>query len=323
MDSGKHPAFKLAEQGIHIRAPRLFDQTSVRAVTDLIAFNTCARYAHFFSEGRYPTNTPPAVMGSILHRTIKQLHNLYQAKQQQGQSDWIPDEATVKEKFNVAAEAAHTQGRAMLTREQRERLERMLCTFHALEAQWFYPHIQAAEVSLRWLWEQAPGGPIVLEGQVDVVLLPSEHTSTGIALWDYKTGKQPEPGTTEHWSYERQMKLYAFLYRQCFKQLPQETALYFMQELAGKPAPTVRPAQALYRMRITEEIDDDVLEWLGDVLTRERTCEKRNEWNPPVDPPVRMCRNCGVQWECPAVRRPYPWEPTSTQSDGEDDAFDL
>ncbi|GHO71202.1 hypothetical protein KSC_100940 [Ktedonobacter sp. SOSP1-52] len=41
----------------------------------------------------------------------------------------------------------------------------------------------------------------------------------------YKTGKQPQPGSPELRSYQRQMKLYAFLYRRCFKITPQETVV--------------------------------------------------------------------------------------------------
>jgi RecB family exonuclease len=312
-----NPAFRLAAQDLRIRTPRKPDQPHHRGVTDLITFHTCPRHAHFFSEGRYPTNTPPAVLGRLLHRTIRNLHGRYRDAQDRGHTDWIPNEEAVLEECQIAEEAARMQGLPQLFPEQREQLRRMLRTFHAIEAHWFYPRIKAAEVSLSWLWEEAPGGPVLLEGKVDVVFLQDEHTASGIALWDYKTGKQPQLGSPELRSYRQQMKLYAFLYRQCFKESPQETALYFMQELAGKVSPTSRPSKALYQVPVTDEDDEDVLEWLGDVLTQEQECEENNEWNPPPpgEVPERMCRNCGVHWSCPSFKESFPWESGGSQED--------
>ncbi len=34
-------------------------------------------------------------------------------------------------------------------------------------------------------------------------------------------------------------------------------------------------------MPVTEEDDDNVLEWLADTLTKERACEEQNQWDPP------------------------------------------
>lgn len=313
---GNNPAFHLAAQGVRIKDSDKRDQPSRRAVTDLITLNICPRNAHFFSEGRYPMNTPPAVMGRLLHRTIKNLHGRYLAAQYQGHTDWIPDEKAVLEECQIVEEAARMQGLPQPFPEQRAQLRRMLRTFHAIEAQWFYPRIQAAEVSLSWLWEDAPGGPVLLEGKVDVVFL-QEKNEPGIALWDYKTGKQPQVGSPELRSYQMQMKLYAFLYRKCRRVSPQETALYFMQEVAGKIPPTERPPKALYQVLVSDDDDDDVLEWLGDVLTKEQECEESNQWNPPPpgEVPQQMCQNCGVRWSCPSFKEPFPWEPGGKQDD--------
>lgn len=317
MNFGNNPALRLAEQGLRIRTPQRADQHVRRAVTDLITMNICPRNAHFFSEGRYPTNTAAAVMGRLLHRTIKNLHGRYLAAQHQGPADWLPDEQAVLEECQVVEEAARMQGLPQLFPEQHQQLQRMLRTFHAIEARWFYPRIQAAEVSLSWLWENAPGGPVLLEGKVDVVFTQGEKTPPGIALWDYKTGKHPQVGSPELRSYQQQMKLYAFLYRQCFKQNPQETALYFMQELAGKIPPTERPSKALYRVPVTDDDDEDILEWLGDVLAKERECEERNQWDPPPpgEVPQRMCQSCGVRWSCPSFKEPFNWESGGKQDD--------
>src|ERR1700676_5117508 len=105
MTFGDNPASQLATQGIHIRSTKKRDRPGQRAVTDLITLNMCPRHAHFFSEGRYPTHTLPAIMGLLLHRIIKNLHGRYLAAQFQGHRDWIPDEETVLEECQIVEEA--------------------------------------------------------------------------------------------------------------------------------------------------------------------------------------------------------------------------
>jgi hypothetical protein len=320
MDFGQSLALRLAAQGIRAHTKKKQDQPRQRAVTDLILFNLCPRSAHFFSEGRYPSHTPPAVMGRILHRTNKHLHGRYLAAKAQGRIDWIPDEQTVLEEYDIVEEATRLQGLPQLFPDQREQLRHMLSTFHTLEAAWLYPRIQAAEVPLSWVWEPAPGGPVLLEGTVDVVFLQQGSSQPSIALWDYKTGRQPQKGSPELRSYEQQMKLYAFLYRKCLSESPQETALYFMRELVKKTPLTTRPSKALYPIPVTDDDNDDVLEWLGDVLAKEVACEEQDRWDPPPpgEVPQQTCRSCGVQWSCASVKQPFPWEPGGDVDDAQD-----
>ncbi len=107
-----------------------------------------------------------------------------------------------------------------------------------------YPQVREAEVNLQWLWEEAPGGPLLLEDKVDVVVTGERAGGTGILLWDYKTTQQPDPGA-EMRAYRWQMQLYALLYRRCFGIVPDGTVLYFMRELA-KPHPSFRPPPACH-----------------------------------------------------------------------------
>ena len=119
------------------------------------------------------------------------------------------------------------------------------------------------------------------------------------------------------------MKLYGFLFRQCFHEAPQETALYFMRELDRKIPLTERPPKALYQVPITEDDNDDVIEWLTDTLTNELQCEQQNQWNPPPpgEVPQQTCRNCGVRWSCPSFKQPFPWNTEESRED-EDDSLE-
>lgn len=312
MPSGNDPASQLALKGMRIELPQKPNQPDQRSVTDLIALAVCPRNAHFFSEGRYPINTPAAVKGRILHRTIKNLHDQYKVAQQRGDTDWIPDGETALEEYRVVENAAKMQGYPPLPLKQSEQLQQMLRTFHAIEARQFYPHILSAEVPLSWLWEDAPVRPVLLEGKVDVVFTKNK---SGIALWDYKTTKQPQSGSHEFWIYQRQMKLYAFLYRKCYQETPQETALYFMQELAGITPPTERPSRALYEVPVDD--GDDILDWLYNELTKELEREAKNQWNPPPpeEVPPQVCHNCGIRVSCSSFKASFPWDKDGEQDD--------
>ena len=202
-----NPVQRLATQQLHLTTPKKHKQTREYAVTDLLQFHLCPRNARFFSEGRYPSHTPAAVMGQILHRTIKHLHGRYQEAQHRGETSWIPDEQTALEECRIVEEALRLQGLPQLFSDKREQLRRMLSHFHTLEAHWFYPHIREAEVRLSWIWDDAPGGPVLLKGTVDVVLLQQGNRMPGIALWDYKTGRCPSKGSPELRNYEKKMKL--------------------------------------------------------------------------------------------------------------------
>jgi hypothetical protein len=295
-----------------------------RGVHDLVTLTLCPRYAHFFSQGRYPSNTPAAVMGHILHRTIKNLHGHYLVKQREGLPNWIPGEAEILEECRLVEESKRAQGLPKLSALQSERLRRVLCNFHALEARAFYPRIQAAELPLAWLWEEAPGGPVLLEGTVDVVLVESPTHPDAIALWDYKAGKNPGARDPQLRAYERQMKLYAFLYQRCYGMLPNQLALYFMGELDRKSPRATRPLKALHELTPSPSDEAGTLDWLRMTLEQDETCKQSGKWEAPEadQAPQALCRNCQVRFSCPSVGKAFPWDASALQAD-EDEAYEF
>lgn len=323
MSSSHHPADRLASQGLRISSTKGEVQPRRRGVTDLITFTMCALHAHHFSQGRYPSNTPAAVLGLIMHRTIKHLHGRYLAATRHGQTDWLPTESEITEECQMVEESARIQGLPSLSPQQSERLDQMLVAFHALEAKTFYPRIRDAELDLNWLWEDAPGGPVLLEGKVDVVLLNGGEATGSIALWDYKTGKRPEPGP-QLWNYRHQMQVYALLYHRCFGVLPQELTLYFLGELAGKRALTSPPPSAILTLTPSEEDEEETLLWLRGVLEQEEVCQTSSRWDPPEpgEVPKAMCQSCQLRWSCPSVRRPLPWQAVGKPDDNTEEGYE-
>ena len=305
-----------------------FISAAIRAPTP--AWSTRSGHAHAclrhdpFSQGHYPSNTPAAILGQILHRTIKNLHGHYLAKQREGVSNWIPGEAEVLEECRLVEESKRAQGLPRLSAQQSERLQRMLSHFHVLEAHTFYPRIQAAEVPLSWLWEEAPGGPVLLEGTVDVVLVENPAQPDAIALWDYKAGKNPGLGDPQLRAYERQLQLYAFLYQRCYGVLPNQLALYFMGELDRKTPHAARPPKALYELSPSPSDLDGTLDWLRMTLQLDETCKQLGKWEAPEadQVPVGLCRNCQVRFSCPSVMTPFLWDTGAAQAD-EDEPYEF
>jgi hypothetical protein len=301
------PASILASQGVMIKSTPPEEQRR-RGVTDMITLSLCARYAHHFSQQRYPAQTPATVLGHILHRTIKHLHDRYQAERRAGESFWLPGESEIRDECRIASEAARAQGLPALSADQESRLERMLCAFHALEAPTFYPRIKAAEVDLCWLWDNAPGGPLLLDGKVDVVVVENGDGEMGLALWDYKTAKKPQGGA-ELYAYTMQIQLYALLYHRCFGIRPRESVLYFMGELASPRPLRKRPPDAIVRVPMAAQTDAETMAWLCSVMEKEYQCLQNVRWEPPVadDVPQRMCRTCQIRWSCSSFHEPLPW----------------
>jgi ATP-dependent exoDNAse (exonuclease V) beta subunit len=317
LSSSHDPATHLAAQRLRLPMAPQSERQRRRGVHDLVTLTLCPRYAHYFSQGHYPSNTPAAVLGQILHRTIKNLHGHYLAKLREGMTLWIPGEAETLEECKLVEESKRAQGMPPLRNHQSERLRRVLCNFHMLEARTFYPRIQAAEVPLAWLWEEAPGGPVLLEGTVDVVLVESATHPDAIALWDYKAGKNPGLGNPQLRAYERQLRLYAFLYQRCYGVLPNQLALYFMGELDRKTPHATRPPKALYELSPSPSDEAGTLEWLRMTLEQDETCKQSGKWEAPEadQAPQGLCRNCQVRFSCPSVRTPYLWDSGAEQAD--------
>lgn len=315
------PASLLAAQGMHLDM-RLPEKHRRRSVTDLVTFLLCPRYTRQFSQEHYPAQTPATVLGHILHRTIQHLYDRYHLERQNGNSSWLPDEEMIREECLMAENAARAQGLPRLSLRQQTQLQRILATFHTLEASTFYPHIQAAEVGVEWIWEEAPGGPLLLEGKVDVVVEELPGKTPGIVLWDYKTTRRPNPGKEMQY-YQWQMDLYALLYQRTYNVEPQATILYFMGEL-NRAHLTQRPESAVLHIPADPQREQRTLDLLRRALEQEMRCRTNSQWNPPAaeQVPERLCRHCLIRWSCPAVHFSFPWQ-NSKQQDLEPDEFDL
>lgn len=318
MDFGKNfdsPVTTLSTQGMHLEI-KPQEEHRRASVTDLVTFLLCQRYAHQFSREHFPAQTPATVLGHILHRTIKHLYERYRTQQQTGNRSWLPQSVLIQEECRLAIEAAQAQGLPRLSQRQRAHLQQILLQFHAIEASTFYPHIQAAEANMQWVWEEAPGGPLLLEGKVDVVVQDDQAVGSGIFLWDYKTTKRPDPGK-EMQHYQWQMDLYALLYQRTYGIWPQGTVLYFMGELDNARI-TQRPPAAVAMRLIDAQHERQTMELLRWTIEQEQYCQIQNEWKPPAAElvPERLCHHCLIRWSCPSVHFSFPWDASHKRSTG-------
>lgn len=307
------PTFILAAQGMRLTTVPQGEQRRA-SVTDLVTFLLCSRYAHQFSREHFPAQTPATVLGHILHRTIKHLYDRYQMQRQVGNISWLPEEELIQDECRIAEEAARAQGLPRLSQRQRTQLQRILVLFHQLEAATFYPRIQAAEANVEWIWEEAPGGPLLLEGKVDVVVQEDQKNTPGIVLWDYKTTKRPGAGKEMQY-YQWQMDLYTLLYQRTYGVRPRGTILYFMGEL-DRTHITQRPQTAIAYQPIDDQHEQHTLSLLRWVIEQEQLCSENNQWKPPAPEqiPQRLCRHCLIRWSCPSVHFSFPWEASNGQT---------
>jgi hypothetical protein len=210
-----------------------------------------------------------------------------------------------------AIHIAQTQGADL--RSMHARLQRILIQFHALEASTFYSHILAAEANVQWLWDEAPGGPLLLEGKVDVVVQDDRTSGSSLFLWDYKTTKRPDPGR-EMQHYQWQIDLYALLYQRTYGIWPQGTVLYFIGEL-DRAHITQRPPTAVALRTIGEQHEQRTLELLRWAIEQEQLCQANNQWKPPEaeQVPERLCHHCLIRWSCSSVHFSFPWEVSDKQ----------
>jgi hypothetical protein len=136
-------------------------------------------------------------------------------------------------------------------------------------------------------------------------------------LWDYKAGKRPGLGDPQLRAYERQMKLYAFLYRHRYGVLPSQLALYFMGEVDRKAPHGTRPPKALHVLAPSLSDDDGTLDWLRMTLQLDEACKEAGSWEAPESDqvPVMLCQDCKVRPSCPSVMAPFSWDSGAEQGD--------
>lgn len=179
----------------------------------------------------------------------------------------------------------------------RDQAKSVLKRFNALEGPALYPRIIDTECRL-----QADQGQFILHGNVDVLAASTVGEGNAVEIWDYKGANKPSVGDPDYQRYVFQMQVYADLYRQKSGAAPSKAVLYFLNELAGDPAPTARPVNALLEVNLDPPSVAQALASFGQTVAQIEGCRATRIWpNPTVAPPEKTCSACDLRWNCSAA----------------------
>jgi putative RecB family exonuclease len=187
----------------------------------------------------------------------------------------------------------------------KDQAKTILKRFNSLEGPTLYPRIIDTECRL-----QADQGQFILHGNVDVLVASPGAGGDTVEIWDYKGAYKPSPNDPDYQRYVFQMQVYADLYRQKTGQAPTKAILYFLNELAGTPAPSVRPVNALLEVNLDPVAVQQALQSFGQTVQQIEGCRLTRAWpDPTVAPTLTTCNACDLRWNCAAAvgfGRQYP-----------------
>src|SRR5579862_6383261 len=141
-------------------------------------------------------------------------------------------------------------------------------------------------------------------------LIASNVGANAVEIWDYKGASRPSVGDPDYQRYVFQMQVYADLYRQKTGVAPSKAVLYFLNDLAGDPAPTTRPVNALLEVNLDPPAVQQALQSFGQTVQQIEPCRASRNWAAPtVAPTIATCNACDLRWNCQAAvgfGRNYP-----------------
>jgi putative RecB family exonuclease len=270
---------------------------------DILAYEQCSLQYAAFAVRRYePALVVQLFYGTIIHQVLDRAHAHYRGELGLAPGTFPTD--TDIENYFTQVENTLTARRIRAVQSVREQALKILKRFNSLEGPTLYPRIIDTECRL-----QADQGQYILHGNVDV-LAASEAVSNAVEIWDYKGANRPSVGDPDYQRYVFQMQVYADLYRQKTGTAPSKAILYFLNELAGDPAPTTRPVNALLEVNLDPIAVQQALQSFGQTVQQIEVCRAARTWpNPTLPPPEKTCSACDLRWNCVAAAgfgRTYP-----------------
>jgi hypothetical protein len=80
---------------------------------------------------------------------------------------------------------------------------------------------------------------------------------------------------------------------------PLSVALYFINELAGDPEPTVRPVNAVLRITLDQGTVAAAMADFSIAVGEIEQQRASRAWQPPAQvPDVKTCNGCDLRWNC-------------------------
>jgi hypothetical protein len=262
---------------------------------DILAYQQCPLQYGAFAVRRYePALVVQLFYGTIIHQVLDRAHAHYRGELSVPPGT-LPTDADIENYF-TQVESALVARRIRAVQSVRDQAKEILKRFNSLEGPTLYPRIIDTECRL-----QADQGQYILHGNVDV-LVSGPAGGNEVEIWDYKGASKPSVGDPDYQRYVFQMQVYADLYRQKTGTTPSRAVLYFLNELGGVVAPTVRPVNALLAVNLDPAAVQQALQSFGQTVQQIEACRASRNWpNPSVAPAIETCNACDWRWNCPAA----------------------
>ena len=263
---------------------------------DILAYQQCSLQYGAFAVRRYePALVVQLFYGTIIHQVLDRAHAHYRGELGVP-PETFPTDADIDNYF-TQVESALIARRIRAVQSVREQAKSILKRFNSLEGPVLYPRIIDTECRL-----QADQGQYILHGNVDVLVASDVGGGETVEIWDYKGAHRPSVGDPDYQRYVFQMQVYADLYRQKTGTAPSKAILYFLNELAGDPAPTTRPVNSLLEVNLDQATVQQALQSFGQTVQQIEGCRATRSWPPPtVAPTVTTCNACDLRWNCNAA----------------------
>lgn len=286
---------------------------SYSTTADILSFKRCRRqYGYFGVRGFSAATNTQRYFGTLVHDVLDQLNRAFRA------GEPLPDEEGVVELVGQAHDRLIRSGvRPYSAKQQQERAAKLIHRFVVLIGPHFFPHVRQTEFHLERALRTPGGRDYVLDGVVDVLSGAVSHAlnlrfsteADDVEIWDYKSGRCPQKGSSELRDYEYQMRVYAELYRQQTGAWPARCALVFVGELGedrrwNPASPDLRAfPEMIYTIHpdpkhVNAALDD--FHTTVEAIEAERSLSYGDQWHPPdhaVD--QATCEACELRYNCP------------------------
>lgn len=279
---------------------------------DILSFKRCQRQYGFFKVRGFASATATQrYFGTLVHDVLDRINRDYRL------GVAMPDAAGVAQLVEEAHDRLIRSGvRPYNMQQQKEVAAKLIFRFVELLGPNFFPHVQQTEYRLERVLRTPKQTDYILDGIVDVLSGAVSHalgldfgtSPDDVEIWDYKSGRMPEPGSQLMADYEYQMRVYAELYRQQTGRYPARSVLVFVGELgndrfyAKAQADLPRHAHFIYPIApVPQDVDRAMLDFhqTVDQIEAQRALPYPDQWKAPghqVDD--ETCEACELRFNC-------------------------
>lgn len=260
---------------------------------DVLAYKTCSAQYGAFRGRKYEAATVPQLFwGTAIHQVLDMAHAHFRGLAGPRVRGSLPTDADIEQYFGEVERALKARQIGVMSNIRDQALE-LVQRFNRLEGPTLYEKVLDTECRL-----EADQGDYILQGTVDVVRL-DDGKPPKIEIWDYKGTENPGKGSPQYQAFEYQMQVYAELYRRKTGNTPASVALYFLNELRGAKAPSVRPANAIMRISLNPATVSAAINDFTQVVREIETSRAARSWPlPQVIPDKKTCNGCDLRWNC-------------------------